>query len=104
MHFECKHTSRLKVKGYKNIDHETYKHKKARVLILISNKAHNETRNIIQGKEGYNLSDITVYFECMLNSAFFFFNWGVGHLSSRALSPLSSMTLALARGRSAFYK
>lgn len=62
--------------------------------MLVLNKAYKKTKNIIKGRERYNLNDIIVYFECILSSSSFF-NWRVGYMISRILPPLRTMTLGL---------
>ena len=52
-HFRHKDTYRPKVRGWKNIFHANRKHKKAGVVILISEKIDLKIKNITRDKEGH---------------------------------------------------
>ena len=53
IYFRPKDTSRLKVRGWKNIFHENGKQKKAGVAILISDKIDLKIKKITRDKEGH---------------------------------------------------
>ena len=52
-HFRPNYTSRLKVRGWKNIFHANGKQKKAGATVLISDKIDLKIKNITRDKEGH---------------------------------------------------
>ena len=52
-HFRSQDTSRLKVRGWKNIFHENGKQKKAGLAILVSDKIDLNIKKITRDKEGH---------------------------------------------------
>ena len=53
IHFRCKDTHRLKVKGWKKIFHANGKQRKAQAPIQISDKIHFKTKTVRRDKEGH---------------------------------------------------